>query len=334
MTTNSLNEKLSAFGADGYISAEEVLALRRDVFADGVVSAEELDAMFALGERAPNGDREWRMFFSEVLADFYLREEEPQGYFTPDEFSTLRERITRDDDQASQLELNLLVELIEKAKQTAPGLSEFTADQFRRYFAKPDTSAPNAEETALVKRFIFAAGGAGHVAVTRPEAELIFDINDAVRDKAPDPAWADLFVTAIVNHLKAHIGYSSISRDHAISLETEDPDDGPAHEHTVLEGEDNIDRSKSNLWDMVLNVFATKSAHRRRVERRYAALNATREDEARKAEIVTDTEADWLADRIDRDGDYSDNERALINRLREFDDELPANLRSLVDRAT
>ena len=51
MSDQSLETRLAAIGEDGYVTADEVLFLRRSVFADGIVSNEELDALFALGAR-------------------------------------------------------------------------------------------------------------------------------------------------------------------------------------------------------------------------------------------------------------------------------------------
>ena len=52
----------------------------------------------------------------------------------------------------------------------------------------------------LIRRYLFAAGGDGNVAVTRREAELLFDINDALPDGPEAPEWTALFVQGIVNH--------------------------------------------------------------------------------------------------------------------------------------
>ena len=131
MSDQSLHARLIAVGADGFVTADEVLFLRRSVFADGIVSKEELGGLFALGERAPEGDPEWLQFFAEAAADFYLREEEPQGYLTEEEFQSLAALVTRNG-HASKLELGLLVKLMETATQTPAAMSEFVGEQIKQ----------------------------------------------------------------------------------------------------------------------------------------------------------------------------------------------------------
>jgi len=319
MTTQSLETRLKAIGANAYVTADEVLFLRRTVFADGVVSACELDAVFALGERAPDGDPEWRQFFAEIVADFYLREEEPQGYLTPEEFESLKARITRDDACASTLELGLLVKLMETAKQTPPALSEFTAGQFRQTITQRKGGAVvTKEDAALIKRYIFAAGGAGNVAVTRAEAELLFDINDAAENADNDPAWTALFVTGVVNHLMAHLGYTASSREEAFRR------DAWVKDHDVNVG-GFFSRMVASIFGASRDASPNKSV--------YAAYNEQRDSDAAIAAQVTPAEAEWITARIGHDGAFDDNEKALISRLRELEKDLPDSLRELVARA-
>jgi hypothetical protein len=44
---------------------------------------------------------------------------------------------------------------------------------------------------------IFGAGGSAGASVDDAEAQMIFEINDAVSGKANDPGWKDLFVESI-----------------------------------------------------------------------------------------------------------------------------------------
>ncbi|MCB2097215.1 MAG: hypothetical protein KDE05_06235, partial [Parvularculaceae bacterium] len=132
MPQNNIETLIRSVGADGHVSADDVLFLRKNVFADGVVSRAELAALFALAEKAPQGDPEWADYFAEASADFFLREEEPHGYLTDQEFEHLEAFVTRDGKKASAIELQLLVRLMEKATATPPAMAEFVADQFRR----------------------------------------------------------------------------------------------------------------------------------------------------------------------------------------------------------
>lgn len=318
MSDQSLQNRLMAVGADGRVSADEVLFLRRSVFADGVVSAAELDALFALGDRAPAGDPEWLQFFAEAAADFYLREEEPHGYLTPEEFESLRARVTRNG-CASALELGLLVKLMETATQTPSQMTDFVGEQIKKSILnKPDGPIVRKTDAMLLRRYLFAAGGDGNVAVTRREAELLFDINDATENAKNNPAWTELFVQGVINHLMAHLGYRAPSREEAFRR------DAWMRDQSVNVG-GFFKRMLSGGFGAVKDAYSEKSA----VE----THNETREANAAQAAKVTQSEADWLADRIGRNGAFDANERRLIERMRDLEKDLPENLKALLGRA-
>lgn len=311
-------EKLGRVGADGYVSAEDVLFLRRMVFKDGIVSPEELDALFSLGEKAPKGDPEWFQFFEEAAADFYLREEEPQGYFTPAEFTTFKARVLHEGGRASALELRLMVKLFEDAVETPTEMRGFFVNEFRAAVAARGADARlTAEDAALLRRFVFAKGGDGNLNVARDEAEFLFDLNDATNGVGNDPAWTEFFVKAIAAHLMADLGYNPLSREEAKRLHDF------ASDHSV-----NVGGVFSRMVSGGLSGLFSKrekSVSAQRAEARDAAVAA--------AEVVTGSEADWLADRIGKDGSFSDVERRIIAHMRELGADLPPKLKALVERA-
>lgn len=307
--------RIAEIAVDGHVSAEDVLYLRRTVFQDGIASPAELDAIFLLAERAPRGDPEWLMFFEEIVADFYLRQNEPQGYLTEEEFEALKARITRDGEAASQLELRLMIRLLEVARDTPPSMHSFVADQLRRAILnKGADAAVTREETALVRRFIFASGGAANVAVTREEAELIFDINDATMGLGNDPAWTEFFVRAISNHLMSHFTFDAPSRQEALRAQQF------LEDRTVSPGG-------------FLRRMVSLSGFRSEEKPAQTERNVMRERAIAEAEKITPLEADWLADRIGRDGVLGEGERRIVNHLRELGDDLPPKLKALVERA-
>lgn len=319
MSDQSLNARLAAIGADGFVSADEVLFLRKTVFANGVVDREELDALFDLGDRAQKGDPEWLQFFAEAAADFYLREEEPQGYLTAEEFHSLKSRVLRNG-CANPLEIALMVKLMETAVETPPEMAEFTGRQIKdMILAKPDGPVVDKQDAILIKRWLFAAGGDGNVAVTRREAELLFDINDAVEQAANNPAWTELFVQGIVNHLMAHLGYKAPSREEAFRR------NAWAKDQSVNVG--------GFFKRMVSGGFSAIRSASKDDKSVYAAHNDQRDADIAEAETLTKAEADWLAGRIGKDGGFDANERRLLERLRELKDDLPDGLKALVSRA-
>jgi hypothetical protein len=315
---NSSASKLSGVGARGYVTKEDVSFLRRNVFQDGIVSQSELDAVFALAERAPKGDAEWPMFFEEAVADYYLREEDPHGYLTDQEFATLKARVTRDGRKASEIELRLLLKLLETATATPAAMTDFVAEQLKLAILDrgPDASV-TANDTVLLRRFIFANGGDGNVRVTKREAELLFDISDATHGVGNDAVWTEFFVKAIANHLMSHFTYDAPSRDEALRRQAFFSDQS----------------ANVNVGGFFKRMIAGGLSGLKEEKSAQALRNEQRDRDIAVAEKVTPVEADWLADRIGRDGTFHASERALIDYMRDLGAELPPKLKALIDRA-
>src|SRR5690606_11351061 len=79
--------------------------------------------------------------------------------------------------------------------------------------------AVSEDDVELMRRMLYAFGGSGNIAVTQPEAEVLFDINDATSELDNHPAWSDLFVKAVSNFLMASSGYQVPSRQEALRRE-------------------------------------------------------------------------------------------------------------------
>jgi hypothetical protein len=320
MSKTSIDTLIRSVGVDGHVSADDVLFLRKNVFADGVVSRAELAALFALAEKAPQGDPAWLDYFAEAAADFFLREEEPHGYLTEEEFEHLEAFISRDAPKASTIEIGLLVALMEKAVSTPAAMAEFTCEQFLRVVAErksgPRVSRADAD---LVRRFLYATAGDGSIAITRGEAEFLFDLHELTSGADNDPAWADLLIKAVAAHLMAHVGYRPLPREEALRL------------HAWVKDQ-TVDPAGFFARMFSGGLAGIKDAYGRKAP----TTSRRNEDDAIAAAIaeqVTAQEADWLADRIGKDGKLDDVERALLAYMRELEADLPPKLAALVEKA-
>ncbi len=109
--------------------------------------------------------------------------------------------------------LPLLLRLMEGARSVAPALPAFALRQVlaaiitgegplssgRIHFSR----VVDAHDVALLRRVLTAGGGGEGRAVSRQEADVLFDIHDATCGAANDPAFETLFVRAIVQHVRA-----------------------------------------------------------------------------------------------------------------------------------
>lgn len=320
MQNDRFETLIRSVGADGHVSADDVLFLRKNVFADGIVSRAELAVLFALAEKAPQGDKEWADYFAEAAADFFLREEEPHGYLTQSEFEHLEAFIARDGKKASSIELQLLVALMEKATATPPAMAEFAADQFRRLVSErkggPRISRADAD---LLRRYLYASAGDGSIAITKDETELLFDLHEMTAGADNDPSWADLFIKAVAAHLMAHVGYKPLPREEALRLHdwVKDQTVNPAGF---------FGRMVSGGLAGIREAYGQKQSLA-------ARRNADDAIAAAIAEQVTAQEADWLADRIGRNGRFDEIEKALLAYMRGLGADLPPKLSALIAKA-
>ncbi|MFN0022992.1 MAG: hypothetical protein ACKVS5_03750 [Parvularculaceae bacterium] len=320
MPNSTKDGLISHVGADGEVSADDVVFLRRTVFADGVVSRDELSALFALAARAPAGDPEWPDYFAEATADFFLREEEPHGYLTDEEFQHIQSLTARNGRAPSTLELGALVTLMEKAISTPAAMADFIADEFRRVVAAhkggPRVSRGDAD---LLRRYLFASGGDGSIAITRDEAELLFDLHEATSGASNDLSWSDLFIKGVAAHLMAHVGYRPLPREEALRLHdwVKDQTVNPAGF---------FGRMFAGGLAGIIDAYGRKPSPASKKNEDNAIAAAI-------AEQVTAQEADWLADRIGRNGVFDDVERALLAYMKGLDAELPPKLAALVEKA-
>lgn len=329
MSDQSQLDVISTIGCNGFVSAADVVRLRQEVFRDGIVAKDEIGALLSLAERAPDGDQAWADFFGEAAGDFYLREEIPHDYITEREFLDLKASVTQFATTVTPLVLSMLIKLMDEATATPPAMTDFVCDQIKAQISeRKEGPKITALDVGLIRKFLFAMGGDGNAAVTQKEATLLFDLNDMTLSTDNDAAWSELFVKAISNHLMAHIGYTPPSREAALEqwqwVNEQSVDVGGFFNKMVSGG-------LAAMRDLYTRDASGET--QRSSGSTYDALLQNRARKAQEAGVITETEADWLADRIGRDGIVDDNERALLAYMRQMEGELPVKLQELLSRA-
>jgi hypothetical protein len=177
-------------------------------------------------------------------------------------------------------------------------------------------------DVELIRRIIFAYGGDGNVAVTRAEAEILFEINDATAETTDNAAWTELFVKAVAGVVMAASGYRAPPRSEALRREQWLESRGDLSPGNFMQA----------MYDGGFSGFAglftkqndeARELERLETERRAIITN----------EEVTGDEASWLAAQINRDGELSFNESCLLAHLRAESPALHPSLQTLLDKA-
>jgi hypothetical protein len=290
--------------ANGEIDADEVLQLRRAAWPDGVIDAEEADAVLTINDLVVNKGPEWTDFLTEAVCEYMLRSDEPRGYVSPAKAAWLMAALDRDGQLDSMTELELLVRIIEKALGTPDELKSYGLRQIERavVFGTGPTRDGGAlhagsiteAECKLLRRMIFASGGDGPARVSKAEAEMLFRIKDATLGAINAPEWERLFVQGVGNAVQGWQAAQGLTRERAAELETF------MNDHTSRVGS-----------------FLARMA---RFERPRAT--SPQRDVAAQAQAdgaITQPEQSWLDALVGADGEIDPLERALLTFLSDGD---------------
>ena len=309
----------------GTVTGADVLKLRRLVYSRPAIEAADIDTLFRINEATRLQDAAWAPFFIEATTDFVVNEMPPAGYVTAANASWLMERIARDGRVDSATELELLVAILDKARWAPESLARFVLEQVKHAVISGDgplragkhlvAGQIAADEVDLIRRVLYAFGGDGNVAITRSEAEVLFDIEDASVGGPQAPEWQELFVKAIASVVMAASGYAVPSREEALRQE----------QWLASRGELSI----GNFLGRIFSSYDEQTPE----ERALARLERQRVEIITNEE-VTESEATWLAERIGRDGRTTSNELMFLTFLQRESPRLHPALQSLVDQTT
>jgi hypothetical protein len=302
--TMHYDEFAAEAAGDGALSAEEILELRGESWRDGRIDPEEAEALFAANDRLAEYNPQWCDLFVEALSEFIVNTVDPHGYVDQEMADELIARIDLDGRVDSVAELELLVRVLEKATSTPANLKAYALAQLESAVVSGEgatrhgaltVQGVNADEAALLRRAIFAAGSDRPGAVSQAEAEMLFRIKDAALHEPNAPEWQRLFVQGVANFLLGFGGDEPLSAERVAQLEGFMNDQGAGI---------------GGFLSRMLNCD---------VEDGFGSLLGGAElpetdwdEEVAAAAQLTPEEADWLRDKLDADEELDDYEKALI----------------------
>jgi len=274
------------------MSAEDVLALRRQIWPDGAVSESEAETLFELNRLARDADPEWADFLIEAMTDYVVNARPPRGYVDEANAAWLIDQVDRDGAPIGATELALVVKVLEKALNCPAALKAWALGEIEESVLRDGRVGE--DEAALLRRIIFAPGGDGALRVSRDEAELLWRLKDACLHADNGEGWKTLFVQAVGNHLMAYSSYTPLERGEAARLE-------------AFVGDHRVD---------VLGFFTRMRGANPVAEARRLAAGETpapdHDDAVEAARAITGSEDDWLKGHVDADGARDEYEEALL----------------------
>lgn len=322
MTNVDLGALLSRIEADSIVTADEIIEMRRCIWNDNMLTVIEADALFRINDNCQQKPVEWSDFFITGMTNFLVRQTMPTGYIDEANAAWLMQRISHDGVCETHTEMALLMNVLKHAQNVTPRLEQFALEQVKQsvlhskgILARSGSLTPGAIgeiEVEIIRGVLYACGSSGGNWITKDEAELLFDLSDATADADNHSTWRDLFVAAMANHLMM-LG----------NTEKTDMSEALRRESWLKDGEKGIS------WNLG-NAFKAWRQQSEAPNMTYSILNNAR---AAQAERITESEAQWLIERLNRDGTLSANEIALLAFLRDDCPDIYESLKPLIKSA-
>lgn len=308
--TTQFSQVAARAAADGQISPDELLALRRELWGDGIVSQTEAEALFALNATLKDRSPEWCDFFVVAIGEFVLNGTPPRLQCSEDEAAWLIAQIDHDGVVDSMVELETMVRIIERAQNVPVRLKNYVLGVVEREVltgtgptrcgGELSATHISAAECRIIRRVIFASGGHGPAAVSRYDAEMLFRLKDATLAEENAAEWDDLFIDGVANYLQGFaLPNAQISHERALELKAFMTDAKPNMRRFMGQMARQVPGARNHFGQ----VFGKRDSGTD-----YAALSE-------EGEKITDHEQEWLNQMIEADGEVDDLERALLARI-------------------
>ena len=295
--------------ADRSITSEEVLTLRGAGWADGRMSREEAEIVFATQHAIEKPSREWSDFFVEAIQNYVLNGSDPRGFASAEEANWLIGQVEADGKICSMTELELLTRIIERAQNVPETLKTFVLGVLEREVLEgvgptrcggelSDTHVSTAE-CRIMRRIIFGQASDRPAAVSRREAEVLFQIKNAVARNDNAPEFERLFVQGVGNYLMGFAHSSGqISRERMLELEA-----------FVADNKASIGRFMGNMAKNAPNAFGVVFGRKDE--------GSSRAEQAATEAKVTGIEQAWLDQQIAANGEVDAYDKALLEFIAE-----------------
>lgn len=310
MSTAQLSDILTRSLTSGALSAADLASMRQAVAADLAIDAREADILFKINDRCitPSG---WDDYFIMLITTFLVDQTPPHGYISDINASWLLARINHDGVVKSKTELNLLLNILKFASNVTDNLEAFALNQVvkavltgKSEFARSasDVNVITEDDVDMLRKVLYSVSSEGGMGISRLEAKTLFDLNEATSGSANCESWQKLFVCGIANHLM-------------MSAAWEEPDLKEAMRRDAWLADTRKGEITSGFSDLTFRNIL--SAFRETFGGAATASVPASMDAARlaEAERITAIEAQWLIERLNRDGGIDANETALLKFL-------------------
>ncbi len=324
--------------ARGRIDAQHALRLRQMIYSRDAVVQGDAEILFRLDQACPQKHPAFDALYVEALTDYFVWQSQPRGHVGPEQARYLIDNVLRDGHVSSRTELELVLNIVHWAHSVPDELPILVIEAVRQQVLLPNdikhganrpSASVSAADVVILRKALHAPSGERSLLVSRREAEMLFALNDMTRTSLNDPSWREFFCLSIANHL-----LNPMSDPVQPMIET------AVARETWLDKRGSIgllleSSARSLLSGKIPFVEVWKDLDPTGAEQDRAEAEALKvETELRlQREQVDAEEAQWLAERILRDGAIDENERALLVLLRKQAHHIDPALEPVMARA-
>lgn len=299
------------------ITADDVRALRREVFAGGIVSRADAQAIFDLDTTCHVKDLAWADLYVDTLTDYFVWQSEPSGFIDTAKTGLLMENIVREGRVAHAAALELLINVIFWAESCPEDLVVLVLEAVLESVLGPGRAAYgagrrpgriDAVDVEVIRKVLNAGASCGGLSISRRKADLLFDLNRASVERENDPGWRELFVRSLATHLMFPQG---------LPVEPAEPQ-GSRREAWL--------RERRGIGLLLMDVgrafggFDFAAVWKEVAPRQGGDEGTTKDGDTRGARpggAIAQAEAQWLIARLGGIDSISENERALLSYIRQ-----------------
>jgi len=286
------------------LSDDEVLDIRKRVMSPQKVLKLDIESLISLNEHISNPTPAWITLFIDAVGDYVL-DSRVSGLVISDEKARwLVEAVLQDGRMDVETEFNLLINLLGRANVVSEIFEAYMLDTVKDailhgegQWAKNRQLEPGKigkDDVELLKRIFYAVGSEGGIDISRSEAEMIYDLNDATADADNHESWPELFSKMMACYMMAGISAFEPSEDWVRRRET------------WMKSKKGLDFSIGNILSGYKDLL---SGTEKRDDNNPVVLNETLQNSLQK---VTAEEAQWLIDRVNGNGRVTPNEAKML----------------------
>lgn len=216
-----------------HIDAADVIALLREVYAEGIGTREEAEELIAFDRSLADVSPGWTEFFATTVADHVVRRQAQARLVGPEDAAWLIRAFGQGRHAATAGGLAAILRIIETARDVPTELAAYAIRQVRSAvlaYKRPASTvrlllhrAIDSETAVLVRRIVLGCAGQAFRPVSRAEAEALFDLHDLTANSENDADFGDLFFKAVTHHLLGASGAAVPPRSAALARQSDFP---------------------------------------------------------------------------------------------------------------